>query len=156
MKRLASLSMKDLGFNAKEIRKIVDGKKEAVFLARIGGIVVSHFTGEGKHGTWTGFKGNFIAVTKDNEQFSSGVAFMPENISKQIVERLTHGEIEIQLQADVYGIETDKNASGYAFLCEPVMSAESDERMKKIADQILSKPLPTTLQIAAPKKKAAA
>ena len=147
MKKLASLSMKTLGFTAKSIRKMVEDKGEAVFLGRIAGVAGSFFTGESANGEYTGFKGQFAAVNKDGEQFEAAVCFVPAQIANPLRTAFEAGSTELELLADVYAIETDKNASGYAYLCEPVLSDKSNERLKQMK-AALTNNLPK--QIAAP------
>lgn len=155
VKNLKSISTKTLGYSAKEIRKLVEDKGgQTVFLARLGGIVAEYFTGEGKHGEWVGFKGNFAVVTKDNEKFTSKVAYLPNNIAAKLKAQLEQGVIEIEVKADIFVVETEKNASGYAYMCEPVMSMESEEKMVKLTNSVFSQKLPTSLQLVAPKKQA--
>ena len=88
IKNLASISFKDLGFTAKEIRKLVEDKKEAVFIARVGGVAMEFFNGESKHGEYTGFKGLFFAITKDGEEYQSKTIFLPSNISRKLREQM--------------------------------------------------------------------
>ena len=113
MKSLQTLSVKNLGFSAKEIRKLVDGKgKEKVFIARIGGIAKEKFTVESKHGESVGFKGLFFAVNNMHEKFTSEVAFFPKNLSDKLCEAFGEGVLEIEVPAaDIFAVESDKNAS---------------------------------------------
>jgi hypothetical protein len=150
VKKLAAINFKDLGFSAKEIRKLIEDKKEAVFLARIGGIAMEYFTGESKNGEFTGFKGQFLAITKDGNQYSASTVFFPVSIATKLREQMDSGVTEIEVKADVYATETDKNASGYAYLCEPVMTSEAAEKMAKLQKSILGTALPVQLALAKP------
>lgn len=159
MKNIASISSKTLGYTAKAIRKLVeDSKGETVFLARVGGIVESHFIGESKNGEWVGFKGQFIAVTKDNEQITAKVAFFPAGIANQLRQKLEQGLVECEVKADIYAVETDKNASGYAYMCEPVITQEAMDKFARLTASVGSAPLPqlsnnsNQAKIEAPKK----
>lgn len=153
-KKIPSISMKSLGFNAKELRKLCEDKKEAVFVARIGGIASQFFTGESKFGDWVGFKGDFSCVTHEKEVLEASTAFLPSTIANALVERLKQGEVEIEVIADIFVIETDKNASGYAYMCEPVMSESADRRKQEINKRLLAAKLPTQLALAGPTEKA--
>lgn len=150
VKSLKTLSTKDLGYTAKEIRKLVDGKgAEKVFIARIGGIAKEFFSGESKHGEYIGFKGLFFAVNKDNERFSSEVAFLPANLSKKLHDSFGDGVLEIDVPpADIFVVESDKNASGYAYMCNFTMTDESIKKADTIAASIFNTKLP---QLEAPK-----
>lgn len=141
MKKLNSLSMKSLGFTAKEIRKTVEDAGEAVFLGRFGGVVTEFFTGESKNGEWIGFKGQFLGVNNSCKKYTAPICFFPAGIANGLRDKLEQGVIEIEIQADVYAIESDKNASGYAYLCEPVLSEEKQDRLEKMANS-LTKGLP--------------
>lgn len=152
IKKLASISFKDLGFSAKALRKLVEDKKEAVFIARVGGVAMEYITGESKNGEWVGFKGQFLAITKDGEQFTSGTAFLPASVATKLREQMDNGVTDIEVKADVFVVETDKNASGYAYLCEPVMTSEAAEKMRKMQQAILGTALPLQLPLAAPEK----
>jgi len=142
MKKLPSLSTKSLGYTAKEIRKLVEDKNEAVFLARYGGVVSEQFVGEGTHGQWVGFKGQFIAVKADGTQYESSVAFFPNNIASGLVAKMNEGLVDLEVRADVFAVETTKNASGYAYMCEPVITAEAMNRFQKLQTSLFDSPLP--------------
>ena len=146
MKKVSQISMKALGYTPKEVRSLVDGKNEAIFLGRIGGVAVETFNGEGKHGQWHGFKGSFIGVNEKGEQYSANAAFFPTNITNKLLEQFENGLVEIDVKADVYGIATDKNASGYAYMCEPVMSVETCTKIEKMQAELFSD-LPVRLAI---------
>ena len=153
VKKLAAINFKDLGFSAKDIRKLVEDKNEAVFIARVGGIAMEYFTGESKHGEFVGFKGQFLAITKDGEQFASSTIFLPTVVARKLREQLDHGVVEIEVKADVFVTETDKNASGYAYLCEPIMTSEAADKMVKLQKSILGSALPVQLALAAPSEE---
>lgn len=145
MKKLKQISMKELGYSAKEIRNLVEDKGEAVFLARIGGVAVETFKGEGIHGEWNGFKGEFIAANQKGEKFASSVAFFPANIANQLLDQFEHGVVEVEVKADVYAIESDKNASGYGYMCEPVIDAKTKSRVEQMQGSLF-KDLPLAIE----------
>lgn len=150
--KIASISIKTLGFNAKEIRKLVDDNKEMQFLARIGGVVVESFTGESKHGDYIGFKGIFTCINRNKEIYTSTLAFLPGNIAKKLAEALGQGVIEVEFTTDVFVTETNKNASGYSYICEPVLSDDAKRKADSISARVIGSKLP--LALAAPVKKA--
>lgn len=152
--RVPSISIKTVGYNAKELRKLVDGSKESIFLARVGGVVGESFTGESKNGEWTGLKGLFTIINKDEVAFASSIAFLPANITKKIVDQLTQGVVEVEFMCDIFVAETDKNASGYSYIVEPVMSDEAAKKAQTISSRVLASKLP--LRIAAPTAKKSA
>lgn len=143
--KIKAISMKNLGYSAKEIRKLVEDKKGSVFLGRISGVVANYFSGESKNGEFTGFRGAFAAVNAAGEVYESGTAFFPAGVANDLKKQLEQGVIEIEVTADVYAEESDKNASGYAYICEPVLSAEKQDRMSKMKAN-LTKGLPTMLE----------
>lgn len=147
---VASISANTIGFTAKNIRRLVDEKgNEKQFLYRVGGVVEQLITGEGKHGTWYGFKGQFFAATPD-KAFESTTIFLPSTLANPIVEQLQQGVTGIEFKGDVFAIETEKNASGYAFLAEPVITATAKEKFTKLQKSVLGEPLPL---LAAPDKE---
>ena len=146
--------MKTLGFTAKQIRKIVEDNNGAQFLGRIGGLGVSYFTGENANGEWIGFKGRFVAVNKDNQAFESGVAFLPAAVANTMREMLDQGVVEVEIQVDVHAEESDKNASGYAYLCEPVLSERANDQLEKLKKSIF-KDLPLAIENKTKQNKAA-
>ena len=150
LKKIPSISVKTLGYSAKDLRKLSDGAGQAIFLARIGGIVVSHFIGESKFGEWVGFKGDFTALTKDGDAFEASTAFLPATVANALVAKLDQGQVEIEVLADVFVVETDKNASGYAYMCEPVLTESADKRKQDLNKRIMSGKLPAQLTLAAP------
>lgn len=149
--RLPSISMKTAGYSAKELRKLVEGNAEVQFLARIGGVVVEAFTGESKNGEWTGLKGMFTLINRDNKAFSSTVAFLPSNITNRIADQLNQGVIEVQFLVDINITETEKNAAGYAFMAESVLSDDAAKKMETITSRVLTSKLPSQLKIAGKK-----
>ena len=156
MKKVSQISMKSLGYSAKEVRSLVDGKNEAIFLGRIGGVAVETFHGEGKHGQWHGFKGSFIGANEKGDQYSANVAFFPTNITNKLLEQFEPGLVEIGVKADIYAVETDKNASGYAYMCEPVMSAETRTKVEKMQTELFSDlPVQRAIENNSAKNKAA-
>jgi hypothetical protein len=150
VKQLKTISTKDLGYTAKEIRKLVDGKgAEKVFIARIGGVVTGLFSGQSKHGDWTGFKGLFFAVNSKGEKYQSDTAFLPANLAKDIQAQWDAGVIQIQLpSADICVVETDKNASGFAYMCGYTMTEDHVKRADAIASSVFNTKIP---QLESPK-----
>lgn len=144
IKQVKTLSTKTLGFNAKEIRKLVDGKNnEKIFLARIGGVVRDVIKGESAHGEYTMFKGIFFAVNNKGERYGSDSAFLPSNVTKKVAEGFTPGVIEIDLPpVDIFAVETDKNASGYAYHTDFMMSDDSVKKAEVISGTIFNTKLP--------------
>lgn len=145
VKQLKTISTKDLGYTAREIRKLVDGKgAEKVFIARLGGVVTGLFAGTSKHGDWTGFKGLFFAVNAKGEKFQADTAFLPTNLAKDIQEQWNSGVVQIQLPpCDICVTESDKNASGYAFICGYTMTEDHIKRADAIANSVFNTKLPT-------------
>lgn len=143
-KPINQINMKALGFPAKTIRSLVEDKNEAIFLVRIVGVVADYFTGETDRGGFTGFRGDFKALTNNNEVFTSRVAFFPAQIAGSLLENLKQGVVEIEVTADIFAQESDKNASGYAYMCEPIMSKTGKEKMSRLT-KLLQNDLPVSL-----------
>jgi hypothetical protein len=158
IKQLKTLSTKDLGYTAKEIRKLVEDKgSEKVFIARIGGVATGTIKGESKHGDWVGFKGLFFAVNAKNERFSSETAFLPSNLAKDLDAQFEVGVLQINLpSADIFVVESDKNASGYAYHCGYTMTEEHIKRADAIAASVFNTKLPTMLEASKEETKAEA
>lgn len=155
-KRVPQINLKILGYNAKELRKMVDGVKEQVFLAQVGGVVAEVFVGTSKHGEWTGLRGLFAMRDKDGQTYHSTTAFLPTNIVKKITDRMAQGEVEIEFAAEIFVVESEKNASGYAYICEPIMSELAAKKAEAITQRLLIAPLPKQqAKLAAPAKKSA-
>jgi len=153
IKKLTQISIKSLGYSAKDVRTMVEDKGEAVFVGRIGGIAADVMSGESKHGQWHGFKGTFLAVNKDGHQFTAPAAFFPMQVTNKLLEQFSHGCVEVDVKADIYAIETDKNASGYAYMCEPIMSVESKNKMEKLQGELFTN-VPLQIENKAGKKAA--
>lgn len=151
VKKLPSISIKTVGYSAKELRKLVEETNEAIFIARIGGVVAEAFSGMSKNGEWTGFKGIFTLATKDGDAYSSTTCFLPGNITKKLVDQLSQGVVEIEFLADISVAASEKVAAGYAFMCEPLLSDDAGKKAQLISDRVLNSKLP--LAIAAPSKK---
>lgn len=141
-----SISMRQLGYTAKSIRKLCEDAGEAVFIARVAGIVSEHFTGENNYGEWVGFRGRFMAVTRDGEKYESATAFLPAAVTNPLRENLEHGAVEIEVGADIYAQESDANASGYAYVCDPMISDKGKEKIQKLEAQ-MTEDLPEVAQI---------
>ena len=151
--RVPKISVKTCGFSAKELRKLVDGVNGTVFLLRIGGVAVEAFTGESSTGEWTGLRGLFTAVNKDGGAFHSTVAFLPASVTKKIADQLAQGVVEVEFAADIYISETDKNASGYSYQAEPILSENAAKKSEMISQRILGLKLPNALAITDKSKK---
>lgn len=145
--KIASISIKTLGYTAKEIRKLVEDTNEVQLLARIGGVVLESFSGESKNGQWTGFKGIFTVVNRDNKAFSATVAYLPTSLTKKIIEQLNQGIAEVEFIADISVSASDKVASGYAYLCEPLMSEIGAKKAETIAQRVLAGRMPISNQL---------
>lgn len=152
VKTISAISISKLGFTAKELRKLVEGEGGSVFIARISGVAAKLFSGNGKHGQWVGFEGDFIAANGKEDIFSSPIAFLPTNVSKGLKELIEQGQVEVPVNVDVYVEESEKSASGYRYICRPILSDESRQRMDKLKNAI-TKNLPQgKLALAAPEK----
>ena len=148
--KIEAINSKNLGFTAKEIRKRVEDQGKAVFLYRVGGVVADYYTGETEKGEWIGFRGQFVAMSADGRNVQSAVAYLPAQVAKKLREELEAGVVEIEMKADIFAIETDKNASGYAYMSEPIMSRAGREKLAKVRNLLLEDELPISL--AAPSK----
>lgn len=134
IKKLGQISMKALGYSAKELRKLVDEKDgEATYIARIGGVAVEMFSGESAKGEWHGFKGQFVAQNAKGETYQSSVIFFPSALTHMLKKQFEAGVCEVEIKADVFVGENDKSASGYGYICEPVMEAKQKARVEEIA-----------------------
>lgn len=147
---LPSIGFKSLGFTKKELQKLVDGKKEKIFIARVGGVVAEAFSGTGVHGVWWGMKGIFSLITKDGDKYVSTVTYLPTNITNQIREKLDQGQIEVEFAADIYVAESEKSGPGYAFLCETIMSEDAKRKADAITSRVFESNLPTQPLLAGP------
>lgn len=144
-KKVAQINGKDLGFTANAIRELVKGKTGAVFLYRIGGVVSDYFTGESKNGEWVGFRGQFIAMLTDGQKFQSSAAFFPAQVATRLREQLEQGVVEVEVTADIFAQYTDKNATGYAYMCEPIMSATGKQKLAAVKRLVMEDELPMSL-----------
>lgn len=150
IKELKIISTKDLGYTKKDLQKMTDGKgAEKIFLARITGVVQSVVTGEGKQGVWHMLKGMFFAINKDGMRFQSPNAFLPKNITKNIIENFSQGVIEIELPiTDIFVTESEKSGVGYQFECNVTLTDDVIKKASILSDKLFSSKLP---QLAAPK-----
>lgn len=148
------INMKSLGYNAKVIRALIDGRTEdddPLWLGRINGIATEFFTGESENGEWVGFRGDFVAVNKDGAQKEGRSAFFPLAVGARLHELMKLGQTDIEVKVDIYVVPSDK-AVGYAYICEPVMSEKAKSRMGELRTSLM-KDLPVKLALAAPTNK---
>lgn len=153
--KVASISVKTVGYSPKELRKLVDGNPGAHFVARVGGVAAESFSGTNKNGEWHGFKGIFTLINRDKQAFTSTAVYLPANITKKLLDQLANGVVEVEFLADIYVQESDKVASGYGFICEPVMGEAGVKKAAAISERVLGSNLPKSLALAAPSKKSA-
>lgn len=148
MKKVASLSIKSLGYTAKTLRKIVDENAgQATFIGRMTGVAVEMFQGESSNGDYVGFRGSFAAINKEGEIQEASTAFFPSSISNRLKEVLSNGTTEVEINADIYVSENEKSASGYAYVCEPVLSDITKAKSEKLKGA-LTHNLPIQLALA--------
>lgn len=108
-------------------------KKENIgeTLMYVTGIVDSKFTHTTQYGENVGLKGDFIGINaKTGEKFSSSAAFLPAQITEQILDQLNQGVIEIEFKTAVNLVESDKNAQGYTYVAE---APQTEARKAKAA-----------------------
>jgi hypothetical protein len=151
---VSAISIKKLGYTPKELRALVEKDKGCTFIARIIGTAASVYTGKSKHGAWLGFEGTFSAANGKEEIFSAPAAYLPSNVATKLKELLDAGQVEVPVAVDVYVEESEKSASGYRYICRPILSAESQARMEKMQKALLVGLPQQSLALAAPKKKA--
>lgn len=144
--KLPQINSKVLGFTAKEIRKIVESKPGSHFLYRVGGVVAGYFTGETGNGEWTGFRGLFVAQKSDGTVYEANAAFFPAQIAAQLRERLEAGGEEIEVSADIFAAESDKNAAGFSYMCEPIISDTGRAKLDKLKGKLTGQALPIALE----------
>lgn len=123
-------------------------------LMHVAGIVDSYFTKEGKYGENTGLKGDFVSVNAiTGEKFASSCAFLPSQITDNIVDQLKEGVIEIEFTASIVLVESDKNDKGYAYVAE---APKTEERKAKAAHLVeVAKSFPLAIEDKKGKNKTA-
>ena len=151
---IGSISTKNVGYSAREIRKLVEGNQEVHFLARLGGVALEHFQGTSKHGEWYGFRGIFTIVNRDGKAYSSSVCYLPKNITMRLLEQFKLGVIEVQFMVDIKAIASDKNASGYAFNVDVPASEDALKKAEAISSRVIGSMGVQLKALAAPKKPA--
>lgn len=153
VKNLKEISIKSLGYTAKENRKLVEDKgNQKVFIARVGGVVKGFFKGESKNGEYVGFKGLFFAVNSKGERFTSDTAYFPTGLSSKLEKGFGEGVVEIEMPpADIFIVESEKTGTGYAYMSEFTMTEENIKKADAIANQLFNTKLPIMLE--APKTK---
>lgn len=151
-KTISVISINKLGYTPKELRSLVEGEGGAAFIARIIGVAAKVYTGQSKYGAWMGFEGDFSAANGKEEVFTSGAAYLPNNVAKGLKELLDAGQVEVPVNVDVFVEESDKSASGYRYICRPILSEESQQRMNKLRNALLVNLPQGKLALSAPDK----
>jgi hypothetical protein len=151
-KTISAISINKLGYTPKELRNLVENEGGSVFIARIIGVAARIYSGKSKHGVWIGFEGDFSAANGKEEVFTSGAAYLPSGVAKGLKELLEAGQVEVPINVDVYVEESEKSASGYRYICRPILSEESQTRMNKLRDTLLKGLPQQQLALAAPEK----
>lgn len=153
VKKVRQISTKTPGYTAKEIRKRVDGKAEMIFLMRVGGVAGGAFGGQTKLGPWVGFKGIFFMLDAEGNRYSANTAFLPATVQKKLEADFAAGVVEVGFKYDIFATETDKNASGYAFICEPVMGADAERIANGLGELVFKGKIPAAQKLLAANKK---
>jgi hypothetical protein len=144
-----------------------DGEKKK-FLFSIGGTATDVQRGESTYGTWTAFKGEFIAIVnpvltngKATEPLSSYKAFLPDPFAGSLAAALTHAERGVEFAINVFiRPPTDKENVKYVYEIEPVIKVQENaatsrmlaamtEKMKEINKAL---PAPETVKETGKKK----
>jgi hypothetical protein len=154
VKRTKDISLKLLDLNPKKLRAMVENSKEAIFLARVGGVAIEvfNFTNKKTGEVSQGLRGIFSLLTNDEQAFTATVAYLPGQLMKAIVEQLKGDAMEVSFTNDIFVVASEKNPAGYAYMTEPVLSSAAEEKAAQITQRVICGKLPKTKAIAAPKK----
>lgn len=100
-------------------------------LMYVTGIVDASFVHNSTYGENVGLKGDFVAVNaQTGEKFASKAAFLPAQVTEQVIQQLEQGVIEIEFKTAIALMETDKNTAGYTYVAE---APQTEERKAKAA-----------------------
>lgn len=151
-----------------DIQELVLAKKdEPQFLYRIVGAITGYVTGESKFKrvdtetgevtpqTWTKFAGDFVAINRKNQQFEAVICFLPDYIGGPIKAGIAaEPGNEVQIGFDIYTMFSDKSATSYEFIAQPMRSSDEPSRVEKMLENMPALPgAPKQARIAAPAKK---
>lgn len=151
-KELDKISVKTLGYSETDLKELA--KEGRTFLARLGGLVNSYFTGQSQYGEWVGFKGVFHATTAKGEEITSTVIHLPNALANATLARFQSSESgTIEFIADVYVTKSPKGA--YFVDAVPPMSEKEILAVDAIAKRMKSIPMPVNKLLENKSKKSA-
>lgn len=151
-----------------DIQELVLANKDAPqFLFRIVGAITGFVTGESKFKRidtetgevspqqWTKFAGDFVAINRKGYQFEAVIAFLPEYIGGPIKAGIAaEPGNEVQIGFDIYAMYSEKSATSYEFIAQPMRSTDEPSRVEKMLENMPALPgAPKRAALAKPKEK---
>lgn len=144
---------------------VLANKDEPQFLYRIVGAITGFVDGESKfkrvdidtgevtQRKWTKFAGDFVAISRKNNQYEAVICFLPDYIGGPIKAGIAaEPGNEIQIGFDVYAVYSEKSATSYEFIAQPMRSSDEPSRVEKMLENMPALPsAPKQKQIAGKK-----
>lgn len=152
VKELDKISVKTLGYTQAELKELAQTGR--TFLARIGGLVNSYFTGQSQYGEWVGFKGVFHAISAKGEEYTSTIIHLPNALANATLARFQASESgSLELVADVFVTKSPKG--DYFVDAVPPLTEKEILATDAIAKRMKTIPMPVNKLIENKSKKTA-
>lgn len=142
--------VKSINYNAILDKKAIK-KNMSDYLGKdlivINGIATGTINFMSKYGENTGLEGTFFAYNLiTGETFESNGAFLPNNLTQQLVKILEKGEQQdVEVSCTISIMESDKNAEGFAWVANKPKTEEFVRRENEIKNRFMSS-LPPLLE----------
>lgn len=118
-------------------------------LIAVAGVAYTYFVHNTKYGESTGFKGDFVCRNLLTGEVQTAPAiFVPKGLCAEILAKLKDGQSEVEFQAMISAIPTDKNTQGYAWVADAPVTESRLQRRAQLLSMVtdggqLALPLPS-------------
>lgn len=151
-----------------DIQELVLANKDTPqFLYRIVGAITGYVTGESKFKRvdtetgevtpqqWTKFAGDFVAINRKGNQYEAVISFLPDYIGGPIKTGIAaEPGNEVQIGFDIYAMYSEKSATSYEFIAQPMRATDEPSRVEKMLENMPALPgAPKRAALAKPDKK---
>lgn len=120
--------------------KDVLGKIEIGNRMVVGGVAYGYFTKITNYGESLAIEGDFVAQNvQTGEQFTSPVIYLPNDTAASVTRRLDAREDQaecVELKLDISVVPSDKSKTGYSFLVSPLVTEETMNAKRAMAETL--------------------
>ena len=134
---LPKMQLRTLGCNGKDAVK----QEKPVYMCRIFGEAQDVKTKEARSGdTYSYFVGEFRAINAGNEQFQSGILFLPGKLHETVEAAIkAAGGKGVKFAYDISSIPDEKSSVGYQYGAKSLIKTEASDRLEELTAELAGK-----------------